>query len=112
LAGADFFGAKNQFVALARTEIQGDFDLSVRIDSQDKTHEWAQAGILIANQATDAHTLFGAFSCQAASTGLVPAPLATVGSRLRAAGASADAAGRRHLGNRAAPPLLNEPRRM
>ncbi len=49
--GADIFGLKNQFVMASRSDIKGDFDVSVKILSQTNTHEWAQAGILIANNA-------------------------------------------------------------
>ncbi|MEO7779358.1 MAG: hypothetical protein ABIY63_17655 [Fibrobacteria bacterium] len=49
--GADIFGAKNQFVMVSRSDIKGDFDVSVKLLSQTNTHEWAQAGILVANNA-------------------------------------------------------------
>src|SRR3954463_7353823 len=46
--GADGFDTTNQFVGIRRADIKGDFDVSVKIESQDSTHNYAQAGILIA----------------------------------------------------------------
>ncbi|GEM_PF-4974079 len=51
--GADIYRDRNQFVAAYRSDIKGDFDVSVKIVSQSNTNEWAQAGILIANSAED-----------------------------------------------------------
>lgn len=51
--GADIYGAKNEFVAAYRTDIRGDFDVSVKLISQDSTFEWAQAGIVAANDLND-----------------------------------------------------------
>jgi hypothetical protein len=47
--GGDVFGSKNEFVAVRRSDLSGDFDVSVKIESQSNTHDWAQAGILAAN---------------------------------------------------------------
>lgn len=46
--GKDVFKTVNEFVGVKRTDITGDFDVSVKIESQTNTHEWAQAGILAA----------------------------------------------------------------
>lgn len=51
--GSDAFGNVNEFVAVRRTDITGDFDVSVKIESQTNTHEWAQAGIIAANDMAD-----------------------------------------------------------
>jgi hypothetical protein len=51
--GEDIFRERNHFVAVYRKDIPGDFDVAVRIDSQTETHAWAQAGILVANDAED-----------------------------------------------------------
>jgi hypothetical protein len=51
--GEDIFNAKNFFVGVYRTDIKGDFDISVKIISQSNTNAWAQAGILVANNAED-----------------------------------------------------------
>lgn len=51
--GADIYGNRNQFVAVYRKDITGDFDLSVKIDSQDSVHTWAQAGFIVANDLAD-----------------------------------------------------------
>jgi len=51
--GADIYREKNQFVATYRSDIKGDFDVSVKIISQTNTNAWAQAGIFIANSAED-----------------------------------------------------------
>jgi regulation of enolase protein 1 (concanavalin A-like superfamily) len=51
--GADIYGAKNEFVTAYRSDIQGDFDVSVKLISQDSTHDWAQAGIVAATDLND-----------------------------------------------------------
>lgn len=51
--GGDIYGVKNQFVAVYRSDFVGDFDVSVEILSQDSTHSYAQAGILVANDIKD-----------------------------------------------------------
>jgi hypothetical protein len=51
--GADIYGKKNQFVGVTRQAIQGDFDVSVKIESQDSTYDWAQAGIIAATDIND-----------------------------------------------------------
>src|SRR5713101_2669648 len=51
--GKDVFGAVNEYVAAYRTDIAGDFDVSVKIDSQTNSNGWAQAGILAANGIND-----------------------------------------------------------
>lgn len=51
--GRDAFNAVNEFVGIARSDISGDFDVSVKLESQSNTHPWAQAGILAATDPTD-----------------------------------------------------------
>jgi len=51
--GADIYGAKNEFVTAYRSDITGDFDVSVKLVSQDSTYEWAQAGIVAATDLND-----------------------------------------------------------
>lgn len=46
--GKDVFKTVNEYVGVKRTDIAGDFDVSVKIESQTNTHDWAQAGILAA----------------------------------------------------------------
>lgn len=50
--GSDAFKDVNEFVGVRRADLAGDFDVSVKIESQSNTHGWAQAGILAANDAT------------------------------------------------------------
>jgi hypothetical protein len=50
--GRDAFKAVNEFVGIRRKDITGDFDVSVKIESQTDTHDWAQAGILAASDLT------------------------------------------------------------
>jgi hypothetical protein len=47
--GADVYNAVNQFVAAYRSDITGDFDVSVKILSQTNTDIWAKAGIMMAD---------------------------------------------------------------
>lgn len=51
--GADIYGKRNEFVAAYRSDIQGDFDVSVKIVSEDSTFDWAQAGIVAATDLND-----------------------------------------------------------
>lgn len=51
--GRDVYGTVNEFVGLARNDIAGDFDVSVKLESQTATHAWAQAGILAATDLGD-----------------------------------------------------------
>lgn len=46
--GKDAFKTVNEFVGVKRSDITGDFDVSVKIESQTNSHDWAQAGILAA----------------------------------------------------------------
>lgn len=47
--GHDIFNTTNEFVAVRRSDLAGDFDVSVKIESESNTFDWAQAGILAAN---------------------------------------------------------------
>lgn len=51
--GRDAYGTVNEFVGVARNDITGDFDVSVKLESQTATHDWAQAGILAASDLGD-----------------------------------------------------------
>ncbi len=51
--GADVYNDRNFFAGIMRSDIEGDFDVSVKIISQDKIHPWSQAGILMANNLED-----------------------------------------------------------
>ncbi|MEO6097862.1 MAG: hypothetical protein ABIW76_20270 [Fibrobacteria bacterium] len=51
--GGDIYGTRNEFVAVYRSDIQGDFDVSVELVSQDSVHEWSQAGIVAATDLTN-----------------------------------------------------------
>ncbi len=51
--GSDVYGSVNEFVGVALAPEAGNFDVSVKIESQDSTHPWAQAGILAANDVND-----------------------------------------------------------
>jgi len=46
--GSDVFKDVNEYVGIRRSDVVGDFDVSVKIESQSNTHSWAQAGILAA----------------------------------------------------------------
>ena len=50
--GSDAYQNINEFVGVRRADLAGDFDVSVKIESQSNTHAWAQAGILAATDAT------------------------------------------------------------
>ncbi|HKP95190.1 MAG TPA: hypothetical protein VJ385_05470 [Fibrobacteria bacterium] len=50
--GSDVYGNVNEYVGVKRAAA-GDFDVSVKIESQTHTHGWAQAGILAANDAAN-----------------------------------------------------------
>lgn len=45
----DVWHDTNQFVGVYRSDIQGDFDVSVQVVSQTNSNEWAKAGILMRN---------------------------------------------------------------
>lgn len=47
--GRDAYGTVNEYVGVVRSDITGDFDVSVKLESQVRTHDWAQAGILAAH---------------------------------------------------------------
>jgi hypothetical protein len=51
--GSDVYGSVNEFVGVALAPQAGNFDVSVKIESQDNTFEWAQAGIMAANDVND-----------------------------------------------------------
>jgi hypothetical protein len=51
--GADIYGAKNEFVTAYRSDLTGDFDVSVKVISLDSTFDWAQAGIVAATDLND-----------------------------------------------------------
>jgi hypothetical protein len=47
--GADVYQATNQFVAAYRSDITGDFDVSVKLLSQSNADPWSKAGIMMAD---------------------------------------------------------------
>jgi hypothetical protein len=47
--GADVWGSSNQYVAVYRKDIHGNFDVTVRVVSQTNTDPYAKAGIMVAN---------------------------------------------------------------
>lgn len=51
--GSELWDADNEFVGVYRTDIPGDFDVSVQIHAMDSTHGWAKAGIIFANDLRD-----------------------------------------------------------
>jgi hypothetical protein len=51
--GRDAYNTVNEFVGISRRDIAGDFDVSVKLESQGKTHGWAQAGLLAASDLSD-----------------------------------------------------------
>lgn len=52
-AGSDVYKQRNAFAGIARNDIQGDFDVSVNVISQDAIHPWSQAGLFIMNDLSD-----------------------------------------------------------
>jgi alpha-tubulin suppressor-like RCC1 family protein len=48
-AGMDVFGSSNQFMAIRRSDITGDFDVSIKVISQINSNVSAKAGIMAAN---------------------------------------------------------------
>lgn len=61
--GTDLWTTTNEVAAIYRTDIQGNFDVSVKVESQTNTHEWAKAGILVWNDYKNA-AAGGAFSVE------------------------------------------------
>ncbi len=47
--GQDFNQAQSYFTAIGRKDIQGSFDVTVRVDSQTRVSDWSKAGIVMAN---------------------------------------------------------------
>ncbi len=47
--GADIWRTQNEFTAIYRNDLTGNFDVSVKVTSQTVTSEWSKAGILIYN---------------------------------------------------------------
>lgn len=48
-AGTELWDIDNEFAAVYRTNITGDFDIAVKVVSMTNTHDWAKAGIIFAN---------------------------------------------------------------
>jgi hypothetical protein len=48
-AGRDIYNSVNEYVALRRKGIEGDFELKVTVESQENIHDWSQAGFVVAN---------------------------------------------------------------
>lgn len=57
--GADVWNNIDEFAALYREAVPGDFDARVRIISQQNTHAWAKAGIMVRNDMTQPGTSTG-----------------------------------------------------
>ncbi|MBD3243617.1 MAG: DUF2341 domain-containing protein, partial [Chitinivibrionales bacterium] len=55
-SGYELWESDADFAGVWRADIAGDFDVSVRVTALDSTHEWAKAGILIANDIHDLST--------------------------------------------------------
>ena len=51
-AAADVWGSRNNYAA-RYTTLDGDFDVSVMVESQDYTHPWAKAGLMIKGNITN-----------------------------------------------------------
>ena len=51
--GFDTYKNHNEFIGIFRNDLTGNFDISVRIDTQTATHSWAQTGIMVANNIMD-----------------------------------------------------------
>ncbi|MDB5047512.1 MAG: hypothetical protein JWO30_583 [Fibrobacteres bacterium] len=51
--GADIWFQDNQYTAVWRNDITGNFDVSVKVVSQSNSFEWAKAGILVYNDFTN-----------------------------------------------------------
>jgi hypothetical protein len=47
--GADFTKEKQFFTGIHRKDITGNFDVSVKVDSQVAAHDWSKAGIMMSN---------------------------------------------------------------
>lgn len=47
--GYELWGNDHDFSGVYRDDVDGDFDVWVKVVSMDSTHEWAKAGILVAN---------------------------------------------------------------
>jgi hypothetical protein len=56
--GLDVYQNNNRFVSVWRSDITGDFDVSVKVVSQTSSDNWAKSGILVAND-VDALTFGG-----------------------------------------------------
>jgi hypothetical protein len=51
--GAEFWGERYEYVGIWRDDLSGDFDVSVKVESQTDVYEWARAGIAASNEHTD-----------------------------------------------------------
>lgn len=51
--GEDFTQAKHFWTGVHRLDIKGNFDVTVRVDSQVASHDWSKAGILVADNMAD-----------------------------------------------------------
>ena len=52
-AGSDVYKKRNAYAGIARKDIKGDFDVSVKVISQESIHTWSQAGIFTINKLSD-----------------------------------------------------------
>ncbi|MFC1766719.1 hypothetical protein ACFL6U_32170, partial [Planctomycetota bacterium] len=52
-AGSDVYKKRNAYAGIARDDIKGDFDVSVKVISQDSIHTWSQAGLFTINNLSD-----------------------------------------------------------
>ncbi len=51
--GEDFSKEKHFLTGVRRADIKGNFDVTVRVDSQFAAHDWSKAGIIMANSFSD-----------------------------------------------------------
>ncbi len=64
--GADVWTGDDEFCSLYMDDVSGDFDIKVKITSQEEAHEWSKGGIMVRNDMTDAGNSTG--YCMIATT--------------------------------------------
>lgn len=53
-AGADIWTGDDEYGAIYEDDVSGDFTATVTVDSQEAVHSWSKAGIMVANDITNA----------------------------------------------------------
>ena len=57
--GADVWTGSDEFAAIYRDDVNGNFDVQVKVDAQENTNAWAKCGIMVRNDMTGAGSASG-----------------------------------------------------